>query len=153
MLCMATSVHAGFASTSLALSASVSNNCTISTSAVGFGSYDPVVVNATANLDGTGTVIIACTKGATTTIGLDLGSNASGSTRRLTDGSSNYLTYELYQDSGRSTVWGNAGAGLFTPVAAPSKASRSFTAYGRVAGSQDVPAGTFTDTVTATVNF
>jgi spore coat protein U-like protein len=30
---------------------------------------------------------------------------------------------------------------------------RSFTAYGRVAGSQDVPAGTFTDTVTATVNF
>ena len=96
---------------------------------------------------------IACTKGATTTIGLDLGSNASGSTRRLTDGSSNYLTYELYQDSGRSTVWGNSGAGLFTPVAAPSKASRAFTAYGRVAGAQDVPAGTYTDTVTATVNF
>jgi len=153
MLCMATNAHAGSTSTSLALSASVSNNCTISTSAVGFGSYDPVVVNASAALDGTGTVSIACTKGATTTIGLDLGSNASGSTRRLTDGSSNYLTYELYQDSGRSTVWGNAGSGLFTPVAAPSKASRSFAAYGRVAGSQDVPAGTFTDTVTATVNF
>jgi spore coat protein U-like protein len=154
MLCLVTNAHAaGSASTSLALSASVSNNCTISTSAVGFGSYDPVVVNATANLDGTGTVSIACTKGATTTIGLDLGSNASGSVRRLTDGSSNYLTYELYQDSGRSTVWGNAGAGLFTPVAAPSRTLRSFTAYGRVAGSQDVPAGTFTDTVTATVNF
>ena len=152
-LLVATTAHAGSASTSLALSASVSNNCTISTAPVGFGSYDPVVANASANLDGTGTVSIACTKGATTTIGLDLGSNASGSVRRLTDGSSNYLTYELYQDSGRSTVWGNAGAGLFTPAAAPSKASRSFTAYGRVAGSQDVPAGTYADTVTATVNF
>ena len=152
-LLVAANAHAGSASTSLALSATVSNNCTISTAPVGFGSYDPVVANATANLDGTGTVSIACTKGATTTIGLDLGSNASGSTRRLTDGSSNYLTYELYQDSSRSTVWGNSGAGLFTPAAAPSKASRSFTAYGRVAGSQDVPGGTYTDTVTATVNF
>jgi hypothetical protein len=28
------------------------------------------------------------------TVGLGLGSNASGSTRRMTDGSSNYLTYE-----------------------------------------------------------
>ena len=153
ILGVAANANAGSASTSLALSASVSNNCSISTSAVGFGSYDPVVANASANLDGTGTVTIACTKGATTTIGLDLGSNASGSARRLTDGSSNYLTYELYQDSSRSTVWGNSGSGLFTPAAAPSKASRAFTAYGRVAGNQDVPAGTYTDTVTATVNF
>ena len=153
MLCMATNAHAGSTSTSLALSASVSNNCTISTSAVGFGSYDPVVVNASAALDGTGTVSIACTKGATTTIGLDLGSNASGSTRRLTDGSSNYLTYELYQDSGRTTVWGNAGAGLLSPVAAPSKAARNFTVYGRVTSNQDVAAGSYSDTVVATVNF
>lgn len=146
-------VSAATATANLAVSASVSNNCTISTAALGFGSYDPVVAHASTNLDGSGTVTIACTKGAATTVGLGLGSNASGSTRRMTDGSSNYLTYELYQDSGRTTVWGNSGAGLFTPAVAPSKAARNFTVYGRVTSNQDVPAGSYADTVVATVNF
>jgi spore coat protein U-like protein len=141
------------ASTSLSVTASVNNNCTISTAALAFGTYDPVVTNASAVLDGTGTVTIACTKGATATIGLGLGNNPSGSTRRMTDGSGNYLTYEAYQDSSHSTVWGTSGAGLLTPAAAPSKAARNFTVYGRIAGNQDVPAGSYTDTVTATVNF
>jgi spore coat protein U-like protein len=146
-------ISAASTSTSLSVTASVNNNCTISTAALAFGAYDPVVTNASSPLDGTGTVTIACTKGATTTIGLGLGSNASGSTRRMTDGSGNYLTYEAYQETTHSTVWGNSGAGLFTPAAAPSKAARSFTVYGRIAGSQDIPAGSYTDTVTATVNF
>ena len=98
-------------------------------------------------------MVVACTKGAVATVGLGLGSNASGSTRRLTDGSSNYLTYELYQDAGRTTVWGTSGAGLYSPGAAPSKVARNFTVYGRVASDQDVPAGSFNDTVVATVNF
>jgi len=146
-------MNAATATANLSVSATVTNNCTISTVALAFGSYDPVVANASANLDGTGTVVVTCTKGSTATIGLGLGSNAAASVRRMTDGSSNYLTYELYQDSGRSTVWGNSGAGLLSPVAAPSKAARNFTVYGRVASNQDVPAGTFNDTVVATVNF
>jgi spore coat protein U-like protein len=145
--------NAATATANLGVSATVTNNCTISTAALAFGSYDPVVANASANLDGTGTVVVACTKGSTATIGLGLGSNASGSVRRMSDGSSNFLTYELYQDSGRSTIWGNSGAGLLSPVAAPSKAARNFTVYGRVTSNQDVPAGSYNDTVVATVNF
>ncbi|MEI6246468.1 MAG: spore coat protein U domain-containing protein, partial [Acidobacteriota bacterium] len=61
--------------------------------------------------------------------------------------------YELFQDSGRSTIWTNTGAGLLSIVAAPSKASRTYSVYARMAGGQDVPAGTYTDTVVATVNF
>lgn len=146
--------HAGSATASLAVSATVANNCTISTTAVAFGAYDPVVANASSPLDNSGgKVTIACTKGATTTIALALGANASGSQRRLKDAGTNYLNYELYQDSGHSTVWGTSGANLLTPAAAPSKAARDFTVYGQVAASQDVPAGTYTDTVVATVNF
>jgi spore coat protein U-like protein len=107
--------HAASASAPLAISASVVNNCTISTLPVAFGVYDPVVANAIINLDSTGTVTIACTKGAATTIGLNLGTNATGNTRRLTDGATNYLTYELHQDSSRTTVGGNSGAGLLAP--------------------------------------
>lgn len=149
----AMSASAATATANLSVSATVTNNCTISTAALAFGAYDPVVANASADLDGTGTVTVACTKGSTATIGLGLGANSSGSTRRMSDGSSNYLTYELFQDSGRSTVWGNAGAGLLSPVAAPSKAARNFTVYGRVTSNQDVPAGSYSDTVVATVNF
>jgi len=138
---------------SLTVSATVTNNCTISTSALTFAPYDPVVANASNNLDGTGRVTVAYTKGAAPTIGLGNGSSASGSARRLFDGTSNYLSYELYQDSGHSLSWANSGLGLMTTTAATSKVARDFTVYGRIAGNQDVPAGSYADTIVATVNF
>jgi spore coat protein U domain-containing protein, fimbrial subunit CupE1/2/3/6 len=146
-------VSAATATANLGVSATVTNNCTISTAALAFGSYDPVVANASTNLDGTGTVSVACTKGTTATVGLGLGGNASGSTRRMSDGGGNFLTYELYQDAGHVTVWGSAGAGLLSPAAAPSKNARNFTVYGQVVANQDVTAGSYNDTVVATVNF
>ena len=140
------------ATTNLSISASVAKNCSISTTAVAFGSYDPIVANAASPLDNTGTVVVACTKGAGTRIDLGLGSNASGSTRRM-QGGTDFLTYELYQDAGRAIVWGSGvGAGeIITP--ALSKAPRTFTVYGRVAAAQDVGAAAYIDTVVATINF
>jgi len=147
-----TKATAATATANLGVSATVTNNCTISTVALAFGSYDPVGANAAANLDGTGTVVVACTKGASATIGLGLGSNASGSTRRMVDGT-NFLTYELYNEATRTTVWSEAGSGLLSTGVAPSKAARNFTVYGRVTSNQDVEAGSYSDTVVATVNF
>jgi spore coat protein U-like protein len=146
-------VFAATASNPLTVSATVINNCLINTSALAFGSYDPVVGNTSADLDGAGVVSVACTKGVAPTIALGLGSNASGSTRRMSDGSGNYLTYELYKESGHVTVWGASGGALLSTSAAPSKASRDFTVYGRVTAGQDATAGSYTDTVVATVNF
>src|SRR5438552_11487927 len=96
--------RSGTATSTLNVSMGVSNNCTISTAAVAFGAYDPVVANAAAALDGTGTVTIACTKNTAATIGLGLGSYASGAQRRMSDGAGtpSYANYELYQDSGRT---------------------------------------------------
>lgn len=145
-------LSAATSSTTMGVSANVTNNCTIATNPIAFGSYDPVVSHASSNLDAAGAVTIACTKGAVTSIGLDTGSNASSSTRRLASGS-DFITYELYQDSSRSTVWGNSGAALYNSGTAPSKDSRTFQVYGRIVAGQDVTAGSYTDTVTATVNF
>jgi spore coat protein U-like protein len=158
-LAAASTAFAGTATSNLAISANVNANCTISTAPVAFGAYDPVVANATTPRDSNGSVTITCTKGATTTIGLDAGGNsthASGTTRAMTDGAStpSYLSYEIYQDSPGGTVWSNSGAGLYTPASAPSKAPRSYTVYGRIPAGQDVPvAASYSDTVTATVNF
>ena len=146
-------VVAGSATANLSVTAAVGANCTISTAPVAFPAYDPVVANASTNDDGTGSVIITCTRGSTATIGLGLGLNVSGSQMRMKDATTDYLNYALYQDSGRATVWGNSGAGLLSPVAAPDKNPRTFTVYGRIPSAQDVPAGSYTDTVVATVNF
>jgi spore coat protein U-like protein len=147
---------AASATSNFSVSATVTNNCTITTAAISFSGYDPTGTNLSAPLDATGSVTITCTKGAATTVGLSAGANfanATGTTRAMKSGS-DYLSYELYQDTGRATVWGNSGGGLFTPPVAPSKDPRTFTTYGRIPAGQDVPAGTtYTDTVTATINF
>jgi spore coat protein U-like protein len=146
-------VHAGTATANLSVTATVTNNCTISTSTLALGSYDPAVTNASSGVDrdASGTVTITCTQGTAPTVTLGQGANYS-SGRRMTDGSGNYLTYEIYSDSGRTTVWDD-GAGTVSPGAAPSNAARDITAYGRITKGQSVPAGSFTDTVLATVNF
>ena len=144
--------YAATATADLAVSATVSSNCTISTAPLAFGAYDPVGTHSAADLNGTGTVTVACTKNVSPTIALGLGDNASGATRRLTDGT-DYLTYQLYKDAARTQAWGDSGGDLLSGGAAPSKAPRNFTVYGAVAGGQDVAAGDYDDTVEATVNF
>ncbi len=154
---------AGTATSNVGVSSSISNVCTISTGPVAFGAYDPIVTNASSPLDGSGNVTITCTRGASTTVGLGLGSNASASVRRMKDTGTNMMTYELYQppDStpgtacsfGSPTVWGNSGGGLFTPAAAPNKNARTYNICGEVASGQDLPSGSYSDSVVATVNF
>src|SRR5262245_22620976 len=100
---------AATATANLSVSATVGANCSISTGAVAFGAYDPVVTNASSALNATGTVSVSCTTGASTTVTLGEGSNANtGSTpsaplRRLTDGSAHYLSYTLYSNAARTT--------------------------------------------------
>jgi len=147
---------AGTATSNLSVSASVSANCTISTSALAFGAYDPVSTNAAAPLDGTGGVTVTCTQGASTTITLGQGTSAKVAStdavplRQMADGA-NRLEYFIYQDAGHSTVWGNtAGTGVGHTGTGT---ATSITAYGRVSAGQNVPSGSYTDTVVATVTF
>lgn len=146
------------ATENLAVSATVVDNCTISTTALAFGNYDPIVVNASANLDGTGTVTITCTLNDAVTIMLGEGLHASAPSptnpaRRLSDGATtpNYLSYVLYSDSARSTVWGNDAT--VAVAATGTGAANAHTVYGAVNSGQNKPFGSYSDTVVATVTF
>ncbi len=141
-------VKAATATSSFAVTASVAANCTISSGALAFGAYDPVVTNASTDLDQTSTISVACTKGSTGVVSLDNGANFS-SGRRMKAGA-NFLGYEMYNDSGRTTVWNSSNTVSYT---AASKAVSSLTVYGRVAAGQDVPVGSYSDTVVATITF
>jgi spore coat protein U-like protein len=143
------------ATDNLAVQATVVANCNINApNVLQFGNYDPIVVNAAggADLDGSTTIEVRCTKNsANVWIGLDLGANASGSTRRMTDGTE-FLTYEIYQDAPGGTVWGNVlGEGV--SYTAATSAWVDVDVFGRVPQGQDVSAGTYNDTVVATINF
>jgi len=145
------------------VSVTVSSNCVISSGSAGtflVGTYDPVSANATAGspLQATTTSVlkVSCTSGATSpVIRLDQGSHPqSGSTdaapvRRLSDGT-HFLSYNLYK-GGYTTVWGNTGS---TGLAYTGSGSfENITLYAQVDGGQSVPAGTYTDTVQANIDF
>ena len=156
--------YAGVGTSSFTAQASVNTNCTILTTPVAFGGYDPIGAHRSANLDATGSIIVACIKGTAPTIALDLGSNASGSARRMRDApSGDFLGYELYQPPSNTpatpcsfpgaVVWGTAGANLFTATSAPNKNPRTYNVCGSVPAGQNPSIGTYSDTVIATVNF
>ncbi|MFO0749338.1 MAG: spore coat U domain-containing protein [Myxococcota bacterium] len=145
----------GTVAANLGVGADVSANCLISTTYVELGDYDPVFTNASSPLDGTGKVTVTCTSGASAVITLGQGSFAAAGSddapaRRMSDGNGHFIAYALYQDSG-STIWGNTpqtgvpyvGLGFASDV----------TVYGRAAAGQNVPAGSYEDTVVATVTF
>lgn len=140
----------------LTVGATVVDNCIISTSDLTFGNYDPIFANAAATLDGSGSVTITCTTGASAAITLGQGANAdAGSTdavplRRMTDGT-NFLSYFLYSNAGLTTVWGNEEN---SDVEATGDGEADLRpVYGSVAAAQNVPAGSYSDTVVATVTF
>jgi spore coat protein U-like protein len=141
------------ASDSLPVQATVVANCNINApTTLQFGNYDPAVAHAAANLDGATTIEVRCTKNSPNVwIGLDTGANASGSTRRMTDGTE-FLTYEIYQDAARTTVWGNviADGVSYTPT---TSTWVDLDVYGRVPQAQDVGVGVYNDSVLATINF
>jgi spore coat protein U domain-containing protein, fimbrial subunit CupE1/2/3/6 len=141
------------ATASMTVSATVAKNCTITTTPVNFGAYDPVAANATTPLNGTGTLTVACTKGTVAKVGLNAGANAQGALRRMSQSATAYLNYEIYSDAAHTIIWGNTASDGVDIPAAPSKVPRNFTAYGQVASAQDATVGSYTDTVVATVNF
>jgi spore coat protein U-like protein len=141
----------------LAVSASVAANCAVSTTPLDFGNYNPL---SAATVTGTGTIQLRCTRGTTPAIALNAGVNAAGSQRRMTAGGE-YLAYNLVRPTsntpgaacpgvGSGTAWDSTP---WTLTSAANSSLRTYNVCGELPGSQDVSAGTYTDTVVATVTF
>jgi spore coat protein U-like protein len=122
---------------------------------VSFGSYDVFGFSA---LDSTGNVTYRCTDVTefdTITIDISQGGALSYAPRRMAAGTAS-LSYNLFLDAARTQVWGDGGGGetaRYGPTTPPEATNVSVTVYGRVPARQDVAVGSYSDTVTVTLNY
>lgn len=128
--------------------------CTVTGGAVAFGAYDPT---SSASLDTTGSVTLDCDGGFQAVLSLSAGNGAKASYsdgRKMTRGGGGAtLTYNLYANAARTQVLGDGTGGSVTLQIS---AQKTFTQaiWARIPGRQHtVLAGSYADTVVATVSY
>lgn len=144
----------GTAPASFTVSLTLQANCSITANPLAFGSTG--VLGTAINQQTT--VAVTCTNTTPYNVGLDAG-GVTGSTvsARLMAGTSAGNTsttvgYQLYQDSGHSTIWGNT-QGTDTVAGTGSGSAQSINVYGQVPSQATPKPDTYQATVTATVYF
>lgn len=134
--------------------ATITGNCTASATGVSFGIYN--LLSATP-LASTGTITVNCS-GATqitgnnsVTVSLSTGQSGTFTARSLGAG----FSYNLYQDAAYSEIWGD-GTGTstqYTGSVTNGHPSFNATVYGEIPALQNPAPGSYTDTITVTVNY
>lgn len=138
------------------VTAVVQSECTVASFTLDFGNYDPLAAHAATPLDASAPIDVRCTKNTVATVSLNLGNNPSGGMRRMVSPGGVFLTYQVYLDPSRLSIWDttNTKSGTstsqFTSVVLNPDGS---VVYGRVFANQDVPADTYIDTLQAIVNY
>lgn len=156
MSCKATAVIVAlFALLTLPASlAEAQGTCTISATGVNFGTYD---VFDAAHGDVVGSITYNCTKKFDVTIHLSKGLHASTFTPRRMANGGELMDYNLHTAASRtsSTIWGDGTGGtvFYSRNNVPKDQNITVTIYARSPALQDVAAGNYSDTVTATINF
>ena len=142
---------AGTDTATFQVTATVADSCLVSATPLAFGAYDPAAVK-----DGASEITTTCTKGTKYNIGLDAGSNASNattpSTRAMTV-NSEYLSYDLYSNIDRNTVWGNTIGTNTVEISASAGGEEVHYVYGRIPAGQYVTAGDYVDTINVIITF
>jgi spore coat protein U-like protein len=120
---------------------------TVAATDVDFGT----VASTATNVASTGGVLtVKCTTGTAYNIGLDNGVNFN-TTRRMKNGTTNFVPYGLFRDAAFTNAWGTV-AGTSTQAGTGTGANQTFTVYGRVPSAASA-AGAYTDIVVATVTY
>ncbi|MEO8103249.1 MAG: spore coat U domain-containing protein [Betaproteobacteria bacterium] len=146
------SATVGTATTTVPVTATVIDSCTVEASPVLFGNYNGI---SGAALDAVAIVSPTCTVGTAYSIDLSagLGNDATHTTRKLTGPDGAALAYSIYTDISRTTVWGNGTAGTATPLGVGAGVAQSVMMYGRVPAAQSSMVGSYADTITVTVAY
>lgn len=137
----------GTRASAFAATAAIDPDCAISASDLAFGAYSG------STLDGQSQISLTCTSGLPWNVGLSQGTagGATVTTRKMT-GPDASMAYWLYRDFARTLNWGDT-VGTDTAAGTGTGSAQILPVYGRIPGSQSLPAGTYRDTIVATVTF
>lgn len=135
--------------------------CVGSSTSMGLGAY---VGDSATPFDSIGTFALQCTRnGGPQNVSITMGigpSATSGSiaSRQMQQaGGTDALSYNIYRDALRQSVWGQtAGVDAVTKVAAlpnNSTTTVAFTLYGRINGLQNISPGSYGDTLVVTISY
>ncbi len=151
-LAVTAGAQAGTDTTTFNVTITVTSTCDIHTGPttnVAFGS----VASSATNVSATSALTVNCTSQTPYTVALDNGQHGSAGPVRAMQNGSNTVGYQLYQDAAHSQVWGSTtGTGGNVYAGTGSGSAQTLTVHGLVS-SANSPAGSYTDTVTATVSY
>jgi spore coat protein U-like protein len=134
----------------------ITNACsfTVNSGTLNFGNYDPIQANSSSALQNSAVTIQAqCMKSNTNAVWIGLKSTNNASTAGLgtLSVSGNNLPYTMYQNSGFTIVWGNLQTNGLSP--AVDGTVHTYPIYAQIPSGQNLPAGTYQDTITVTVHY
>ena len=131
--------------------------CNVSATGVSFGAYD---VFSPSPLDSTGSVTVSCDETPPADVVIAVGPSAGSggfNPRQMRHASiPDRLGYNLFTDPSRNAVWGDGTAGTQTVFLKNVKRQKPpvvTTIYGRIPPGQNVSAGSYSDTLTATITW
>lgn len=153
---------AGTVTGQLGIQLIVTDGCTVGNGNVGgsfgtidFGSVAAITTTLEAQSVGSGgggSFSVTCNTGTSFSVTLDSGINAAGGTQRNMTNGTDAIAYNLFQDAGRTTPWGNGSNGGDTLTTTGTGVAQELVVYGQVPPRTAVPSvGTYTDTVQVTV--
>jgi spore coat protein U-like protein len=129
--------------------AAAGSNCSVSVSQpMNFGTY-----TGTQLQPGGTAVTVTCAFLATYTVALNAGQGTGATTttrKMMTGGGGNTLNYQMFQDSSRTTNWGNT-TGTDTVAGIGLGIAQTITIYPQLPAAQYVVPNTYNDTVTVSV--
>lgn len=131
--------------------------CTVSTTNLSFGTYNP---SASSPTTATATVTANCVSvsvpmNASVDLALSAGTSGNAAARQMANGTAR-LNYNIYQDAGYATVWGNNSNGGTSQTMMINNLlnfNATKTAYGRVPAGQYAKTGAYSDPVVVTFTF
>ncbi|HHX83698.1 MAG TPA: spore coat U domain-containing protein, partial [Pseudomonadaceae bacterium] len=107
-------------------------------------------------INGQTTITLDCPSGTNWKLGLNNGMHALSGQRRMAGPANNHVEYELYRDPARSQRWGNDRAGGTDVVSGSGSVQSNPTTlevYGRVPAQAPAAAGSYSDTITVTLEY
>ncbi|AYN15548.1 SCPU domain-containing protein [Pseudomonas monteilii] len=123
--------------------------------ALDFGTQDALFTSANAQVlgGGGGAMSILCSAGTVPVVKVRAGlhdGQSSGGTRALADGAGNFVPYDLYTDSGRTTLLAIDGT-ITLPTS--TGVAQTVNLYGKAVGKAGLPAGVYSDTISVELSF